>query len=37
MVNGYSIQLYTILGVHDMQQSLRKAEPDDYKHAGNDM
>ena len=25
------------LGVHDMQQATRKAEPGDYKHAVNDM
>ena len=25
------------LGVHDMQQALRKAEPGDYKHAVNNM
>ena len=25
------------LGVHDMQQASRKAEPGDYKHAVNDM
>ena len=25
------------LGVHDMQQTSRKAEPGDYKHAVNDM
>ena len=27
----------SILGVHDMQQASRKAEPGDYKHAVNDM
>ena len=26
-----------ILGVHDMQQASRKAEPGNYKHAVNDM
>ena len=28
---------HLILGVHDMQQASRKAEPGDYKHAVNDM
>ena len=27
----------SVLGVHDMQQASRKAEPGDYKHAVNDM
>ena len=30
---GFKLQL----GVHNMQQASRKAEPGDYKHAVNDM
>ena len=29
--------LELLLGVHDMQQASRKAEPGDYKHAVNDI
>ena len=28
--------MYCELGVHDMEQASRKAEPGDYKHAVND-
>ena len=31
------IKVYYKLGIHDMQQASRKAEPGDYKHEVNDM
>ena len=32
-----NVLVYYKLGVHDMQQASRKAEPGNYKHAVNDM
>ena len=33
----YLVDCGNKLGVHEMQQASRKAEPGDYKHAVNDM
>ena len=38
IMNSYTPEFSGItIGVHDLQQASRKAEPGDYKHAVNDM